>query len=693
MLRTEWSTKGGTGGYFPFSTDFPFAQHGWPLGDAATRARIFADHKWWTQAMLFYLGKDPELRKLQPGLVQEAASFGLCADEYTTEEPSTGHWTPQLYVRESVRLKGAKVLTQKDICEHEPSKTSVGISKWGIDIHAERRVAAKVKGSWRVVNAGGRDGGRDPAPFCHTDLTEIPYEALTPRRNDTSNLLVPVCVSSTHMAFATYRLEAQYAIFGHSSGAAAALALKQTGGPTVQDVDVAELQALLLSQKQLLKVQPSKTTSLGAGSNGWNSPAIDSLPESDILDLGGDSWSVRATAGPGEHNCSANVKARVPGDIYTDLHAAGVIGDPLGAFGDFRTAWAGRTSWSYSRTFSVSAAQLAASGSALLVFEGIETNASVLLNGKAVLTADDSWLTYTVAAHKLLKAGTNTLEVSFASVYDVCEFSDPFHSNVTCPGRVFVRQAASSWGWDWANRFSPQGIWRPGYIAFVPKASAAITGLSAIVRPAAGEPAAAKKFLVDVTVNVHASAAMAQSDLSVSGDWGGAKHSISLDTALKQGDNTLSAVLEAQDVDLWWPTGLGEQKMYSLTARVSGSEMSRKLGFRTSRLQTDSGMSKEGERVGSGNSSMILVVNGVRVLVRGSSLVPLDTFNGRTSAAATRRMLVSVRDANMNALRIWGGGTFRKSSNGLLTTRSSDADRCCCQQFPRCSTRSAMSWA
>ena len=55
----------GSGGYFPFSTDLPFAQHGWPLGDAATRARVFAAHKWWTQALLYYLGNDPELQQIQ----------------------------------------------------------------------------------------------------------------------------------------------------------------------------------------------------------------------------------------------------------------------------------------------------------------------------------------------------------------------------------------------------------------------------------------------------------------------------------------------------------------------------------------------------------------------------------------------------------------------------------------------------
>ena len=104
-----------------------------------------------------------------------------------------------------MRLRGTRVLTQQDICDPQPEPTTVGLSKWAVDIRelvfwpifrafactsdalcanadAEKRVAAQVNGSWRVVNAGGRDAGRDRAPFCHCGLTEIPYEALIPRR-------------------------------------------------------------------------------------------------------------------------------------------------------------------------------------------------------------------------------------------------------------------------------------------------------------------------------------------------------------------------------------------------------------------------------------------------------------------------------------------------------------------------------
>jgi beta-mannosidase len=308
----------------------------------------------------------------------------------------------------------------------------------------------------------------------------------------------------------------------------------------------------------------------------WDAPALDSLPSSQVLDLCGASWRVHAVAGPGISNCSGKVSASVPGDIYTDLHAAGVIGDPLGAFGDWNTAWAGRTSWSYSRSFDVPAAQLASSGSALLVFEGVETNATIILNGQPLLNVSDSWLTYSVDVQQHLHAGSNTLEVRFASVYDVCEFSDPSHANVTCPGRVYVRQAASSWGWDWAKRFSPQGIWRPVYVAFIPRSEAAIVALGAIVRPVAEQPAAGS-FTVEVRLTIHATAAIAKADIAVSGAWSGANNSISVSTALAMGENMVTLELGATDVELWWPAGYGAQSLYNLTASVTGSSMTRRL--------------------------------------------------------------------------------------------------------------------
>jgi len=246
------------GGYFPFSTDLPFLQHGWPLGSPAERKRIFAQHKWWTQALMYYLGNDAELLTWQPALVDEIRGWGLCGDEFKL----TSNWPPQLYVRESIRMRGEKVLTQQDVfgsghgggpgTGHNPVTrvaSSVGTSKWLIDIHAVKRMAVLIDGVWRVANTGGRDTGR--SKWGPSKLIEVPYEVFIPQRNDTANLLVPVCVSSTHVGFSAFRLEPQYAVFGHSAGVAAAIAAREK--KCVQDVDaVQEVQPILLHQGQIV---------------------------------------------------------------------------------------------------------------------------------------------------------------------------------------------------------------------------------------------------------------------------------------------------------------------------------------------------------------------------------------------------------------------------------------------------------
>ena len=259
------------GGYFPFSTDAPGLQHDWPLGNATARAAVFAAHERQHRALLHFLGTDAQLRSWQPALVAEVGSFGLAADEFT----ESGHWPPQLYVRESIRMRGARVLTQADVLSPTGAPTpreprSVGTSKWGIDVHAVKRVAVKPQppgedgsgggGGWRVANAGGRDTARDRGAWGTTRLIEVPYEALVPAPDDTDNLLVPVCISATHVAQSTYRLEPQYAVFGHSAGAAAALAVGRdgAGNGSVHGVDVrGELQPLLASQGQILHGSPA----------------------------------------------------------------------------------------------------------------------------------------------------------------------------------------------------------------------------------------------------------------------------------------------------------------------------------------------------------------------------------------------------------------------------------------------------
>eukprot|EP00041_Stephanoeca_diplocostata_P029741 m.885582 g.885582 ORF g.885582 m.885582 type:complete len:297 (-) comp23622_c0_seq6:1706-2596(-) len=148
-----------------------------------------------------------------------------------------------------------QVLTQSDLFSTLRRPSSVGLSEWQVDIHAVKRVAHVVNGTWRVINAGGRDTGRTHAAGMAAQVLEVPYEAIIPRRGDTSNLLVPVCASFTHVAFSTFRLEPQYAIFGVAAGVAAVHSVeaqKRSSHASVHDVNISAVQEDLQTLGQLL---------------------------------------------------------------------------------------------------------------------------------------------------------------------------------------------------------------------------------------------------------------------------------------------------------------------------------------------------------------------------------------------------------------------------------------------------------
>ena len=267
----------------PLQDDYP--TQGWP-----ERTAIAAVHEWWTRAAWEFLRTDSAV----PASIRaEAATWGLPADEFL----ATAGWPPQLYVRESIRMRGAVVLTQDDVygAEYVTHPASVGLSQWLVDVHAVRRIATPpsdgVGAAWDTVDAGDvNTAGRT------WQLTEIPYGALTPARNDTQNLLVPVCASLTHIAFATYRLEPQYMVFGQSAAVAAVLALR-AGGIAVQDVNTTQLQAELLAQGQLLAAPPPSSPAITAQacSSGNPSQQWAYVPSDGTLRLGGANGSTCAS--------------------------------------------------------------------------------------------------------------------------------------------------------------------------------------------------------------------------------------------------------------------------------------------------------------------------------------------------------------------------------------------------------------
>lgn len=215
-----------------FSTDHIGANYDYPEGDAANRRRIWQDHVDYTQGLFYFLAHDP---RVPQKLRDEANSWGLAKDEFT----ETNHWPAQLYVREARRMIGAYVMTQADVTEQRTKPDSVGVGSYNADSHHCQRVALP-DGS--ALNEG--DFQVAVRPYA------IPYRSLTPKPEECTNLLVPVCCSASHVAYGTIRMEPVYMILGQASGVAAALACDGDG--VVQRVSVDRLRAKLTDQKAVL---------------------------------------------------------------------------------------------------------------------------------------------------------------------------------------------------------------------------------------------------------------------------------------------------------------------------------------------------------------------------------------------------------------------------------------------------------
>ena len=222
-----------------FSTDFIGKSWGYPDGDYRSRARIWQDHTDYTQGFFYFLGHDP---RVPASLQQEVNSWGLAKDEFSDTE----NWPHQLYIREGRRMIGEFVVTQKDLQTDLKKPDAIGMGSYNSDSHNIQRVA----------NADGAAENEGDMQVAVTPY-QIPYRVMLPKREQATNLLVPVCFSASHVAYSSLRMEPQYMILGHAAGVAASLALQ--GRKPVQDISVASLQKELKSQGAVFEwVQPSR---------------------------------------------------------------------------------------------------------------------------------------------------------------------------------------------------------------------------------------------------------------------------------------------------------------------------------------------------------------------------------------------------------------------------------------------------
>jgi hypothetical protein len=226
--------KTDTNNHGPFSTDNIGMNYDYPDASYARRREILREHERYQKGWLYFVANDPRVPK---DVQDRMRQWGLAKDEFT----DNGGWPHQIYVREARRMVGALVMTENELMKRRPTPASVGMGSYTIDSHNVQRYVTPDGG----VQNEGDIGVALPGPY------EIGYGALVPKRGQADNLIVPVCVSSSHIAFGSIRMEPVFMVLAHSAATAAVMAMDR--GLAVQDVPYADLRARLIADGQVLE--------------------------------------------------------------------------------------------------------------------------------------------------------------------------------------------------------------------------------------------------------------------------------------------------------------------------------------------------------------------------------------------------------------------------------------------------------
>jgi beta-mannosidase len=357
--------------------------------------------------------------------------------------------------------------------------------------------------------------------------------------------------------------------------------------------------------------------------------------------------------------------ATTPGVVQTDLLANHAIPDPYVGRNEAQLQWIGLAGWQYRRTLTVDAATLKRDHIEL-VFDGLDTFATVFVNGQKLAATDNMFRVWRLSVKGVLHRGDNTLEVDFASpiaklqpwllkqpyvlpgAYDSMFGDEP----VGVQTSTYVRKAPYGYGWDWGPRYVTQGIWRPARLE-------AWDDVRLADFHVAQDKITAEAAALTAEFDVQADRAqrLTLTVEAVRPD-GAALPRVSRTVEVTPGDNRLTVPLTIAHPKLWWPAGYGAPDLYRVSAMVTDADgelarVDKHIGLRTVELR------REPDAWG---KSFEIVVNGVPIFAKGANLIPFDSFAPRVTDARMRRELTSAKAAHMNMLRVWGGGYYGTDS-------------------------------
>ncbi len=353
--------------------------------------------------------------------------------------------------------------------------------------------------------------------------------------------------------------------------------------------------------------------------------------------------------------CEETLEVALPFDVHSALLAEGRIEDPYWRDNEAKTDWVHESDWLVARDFTHGPVE----GRYTLTLEAVDCHAVVSLNGQVIGTPGNRFMRHDLDATEALREGDNRLEIRLLSNSSEAKrraeqapFPVPHIDwNNRIPHYNFLRKPQCDAGWDWGIALSPLGIY--GEVRLQRTDPLRLDDVLVRQHHDGGKVVIEVELHVDVARPVETSA-----QLTIDGQ------TVSADAKLWPGQGTVTVSTEIRNPRLWWPVGHGAQEMYDLTVRIAGQIRSMRIGLREIELLTDK------DEIG---HRFAFRVNGREIFMRGANWIPADALPQRATPGAVEDLLDSALEANMNMLRIWGGGTYEPdwfyrmcSEKGLL---------------------------
>ncbi len=322
----------------------------------------------------------------------------------------------------------------------------------------------------------------------------------------------------------------------------------------------------------------------------------------------------------------------IPGDGVSALLAAKVIADPYVGQNEYDTRWVGERDWVLKREFDTDDTAQS------LVVEMLDTVAEVSINGHLILTSDTMFRTHRADATNALRKGRNIISILFRSASreaDKRQAAQPFpvpYQAANCPiaNGNMLRKPECDFGWDWNIALAPFGVY--GAIGLAPN-----TGrISDVIVTQLHDDEA-------VIVQVQAHTADLPDGTPVSFEF----DTQSVDAIVT--GSAAQATFQIENPELWWPVGLGEQSLYSLTVKAGADTQTRRIGLRKVELINT---------VDTKGAGFAFHINGHPTFMKGANWIPADALASNITPDLCRDLLQSAVDANMNMIRVWGGGRY-----------------------------------